>query len=75
MLVLSRKCSESVVVESRDPIERLFEVTVLEIRDGSVMPGFEADEATPVQRLEVWNRIRADAHAWADPTHPEGLLH
>jgi len=61
MLVLSRKAKEAVVVGDADGIERLLKVTVLEIRDGKVKLGFEADSAVPVHRLEVWERIRSRA--------------
>src|SRR5205085_7045117 len=59
MLVLSRKRSEAVVVGGHNRVEHLLKVTVLEIKPGSVVLGFEADESTTVHRLEVWNRIRA----------------
>jgi len=58
MLVLSRKCEESVVVGGSSSVQPLLKVTVLEIREGKVKLGFEADPSIPVQRLEVWERIR-----------------
>ncbi len=57
MLVLARKAEESVVV-GEGP-RRLLKVTVLEIRNGIVKLGFEADEDIPVHRSEVWERIAA----------------
>jgi carbon storage regulator len=68
MLVLSRKNQESVVVGGSDGLEPLLKVTVLEIRGGSVRLGFEADEAIPVHRWEVWERIRAGVR----PDSPAG---
>ena len=58
MLVLSRKCEESVVVGGSPSVQPLLKVTVLEIRGGKVKLGFEADPSIPVQRSEVWERIR-----------------
>ena len=58
MLVLSRKSMESVVVGGRGRFERTLKVTVLEIKNGSVRLGFEADASVPVHRAEVWERIR-----------------
>ena len=57
MLVLSRKSMESVVVGGRGRFERTLKVTVLEIKNGSVRLGFEADASVPVHRAEVWERI------------------
>jgi len=59
MLILSRKCRESVVVGGSSEFEKLLKVTVLEIREGKVTLGFEVDENVPVHRAEVWRRIRA----------------
>lgn len=59
MLVLTRKLQESVVVGGADCFERLLKVTVLEISNGKVRLGFEADAHVPVHRLEVWERIVA----------------
>lgn len=58
MLVLTRKIQETVVVGGSEVIEPLIKVTVLEIRNGRVRLGFEADGALPVHRGEVWERIR-----------------
>jgi len=60
MLVLSRKCQESVVVGGTTGFERVLKVTVLEIQGGKVRLGFEVDSEVPVHRLEVWERIRAE---------------
>ena len=58
MLVLSRKSKESVVVGGSGRFERMLKVTVLEIKNGRVRLGFEADASVPVHRYEVWERIR-----------------
>lgn len=63
MLVLSRKCQEAVVVTGADGLSVLLKVTVLEIAQGKVRLGFEAAEAVPVHRLEVWERIRDNQKA------------
>ena len=59
MLVLSRKSRESVVVGGAPSLQPVLKVTVLEIRGGKVKLGFEADPSIPVQRSEVWEKIRA----------------
>lgn len=61
MLVLTRKQQESVIVGAEDGIHRLLKVTVLQIAGGRVKLGFEVDGDIPVNRLEVWERLRADA--------------
>jgi carbon storage regulator CsrA len=61
MLVLSRKCQEVVVVGGPVGFEPLLKVTVVEINGGTVRLGFEAQANVPVHRLEVWERILADA--------------
>jgi carbon storage regulator CsrA len=58
MLVLARKNSESVVVGASGRFEQLLRVTVLEIRNGTVKLGFEADASVAVHRSEIWERIR-----------------
>ena len=58
MLVLSRKSKESIVVGGSSSLPPMLKVTVLEIRGGKVKLGFEADPTIPVQRSEVWERIR-----------------
>jgi carbon storage regulator CsrA len=62
MLILSRKCRESVVIGGADGFHRLFKVTVVEIAGGRVRLGFEVDADVPVHRAEVWERIRANGH-------------
>ena len=58
MLVLTRKSQETVVVGGADGFEAILKVTVLRIKSGSVVLGFEANDDVPVHRLEVWERIR-----------------
>ena len=63
MLVLSRKTQESVVVGGSIGFEHLLKVTVLEIKNGMVRLGFEADTTVPIHRSEVWDRIlNCDKH-------------
>jgi carbon storage regulator CsrA len=57
MLVLSRKIQETVVVGGSDGFECLLKVTVLRIKSGVVVLGFDVATAIPVHRLEVWERI------------------
>jgi carbon storage regulator len=63
MLVLTRKCQETVVVAGTDGLSVLLKVTVLGITDGKVRLGFEAAENVPVHRSEVWERIHANAQS------------
>jgi carbon storage regulator CsrA len=60
MLILSRRYSESVVVgDPEGSIEHLMKVTVLGITRTSVKLGFDVAGDIPVNRWEVWHRIRA----------------
>jgi carbon storage regulator CsrA len=59
MLVLTRKCQESVVVGAAQDVQRLLKVTVLEIKARQVRLGFEVGAHVPVLRWEVWQRTRA----------------
>ena len=74
MLVLTRKPQESVVVGGSDRFERLLKVTVLEIKNGKVRLGFEADADVPVHRLEVWERILATGQSDNLPGGPAAPL-
>ena len=58
MLVLTRKSQETVVVGGAEGFEAILRVTVLRIKGGSVLLGFEVAAGVPVHRLEVWERIR-----------------
>ncbi len=70
MLVLSRKNMESVVVGGPGRFEPTLKVTVLEIKNGSVRLGFEADASVPVHRSEVWDRIRESHQGGELPKNP-----
>ena len=59
MLVLSRKCQEAIIVGGSAGFEHMLTVTVLEIKNGRVRLGFETQRDVPVNRWEVWERIRA----------------
>ena len=60
MLVLSRKNDEAVVIGGSAGFERTITVKVVEIKNGRVRLGFQADADVPVHRLEVWERIRGE---------------
>jgi sRNA-binding carbon storage regulator CsrA len=49
-----------VVIGGAAGFERLMKVTVLDIRGAKVKLGFEVDADVPVNRAEVWERIRAE---------------
>ena len=66
MLVLSRKCQESVVVGGRVGGECGFKVTVIEVKSGTVRLGFDVDPEVPVHRWEVWERISAGVGSAAE---------
>ncbi|MFL5327987.1 MAG: carbon storage regulator [Gemmataceae bacterium] len=57
MLVLTRKCQESVVVGRADTSDALVTVTVLEITGHNVRLGFVADTTIAVHRWEVWEKL------------------
>jgi carbon storage regulator CsrA len=59
MLVVTRKNLESVVVGASDDVDGLLKVTVLEILGSSVKLGFDVNREVPINRWEVWRRIRA----------------
>jgi len=58
MLVVTRKNLESVVVGAPEDVDRLLKVTVLEISGNCVKLGFDVSRDIPVNRWEVWRRIR-----------------
>jgi carbon storage regulator CsrA len=69
MLILSRRNSESVVVG--DPcgdVDQMLTVTVVGIDRGRVRLGFEVPCDTPVNRWEVWHRIRASKQPESPPS-------
>ena len=57
MLVLSRRCRESVVVGGANGAKQVLKVTVLGVSQGKVRLGFEVANDVPVHRSEVWERI------------------
>jgi carbon storage regulator CsrA len=60
MLVLARRMYETVVVgDPAGPSAEMLKVTVLGITHGTVRLGFEVSDDVPINRLEVWQRIRA----------------
>lgn len=67
MLILTRKCQESVVIGGSVGFERMLKVTVLEIRGGKVRLGFDVDKDVPVHRSEVWERVNA-GESWPPGT-------
>ncbi len=73
MLVLTRKSREAVVVSGPADFHQMLKVTVLEIRHGRVKLGFDASEAFPVHRWEVWKRICAKAGRDSPLTVPVGI--
>jgi carbon storage regulator len=58
MLVLTRKNHESVVVGDSSLLDQVLKVTVLDVKGDKVRLGFEIDKNVPVNRWEVWQRIR-----------------
>lgn len=63
MLVLTRKVEQSIVVGGAAGIEPVLKITVLEIKNGSVRLGIEAEASVTVHRWEVWKRILAGSGA------------
>lgn len=59
MLVLSRRRTESVIVDGFSGPSRTLRVTVLEIKGGNVRLGFEVNRDIPVHREEVWQQVMA----------------
>ena len=64
MLVLSRKSMESVVVGGSGRFERMLKVTVLEIKNGSVRLGFEADASDPCPSCRGVGTDRESRSRW-----------
>lgn len=54
MLVLSRKCGETVVIGNK------IKVTVIEVRGDRVRLGFQSPAEVPIHRQEVHDRIVAE---------------
>jgi carbon storage regulator CsrA len=75
MLILSRRSCESVVVgDPAGHVEQMLKVTVLEIGRGRVRLGFEGADKFPVNRWEVWQRIRAGYQPEGQPNGPPPLI-
>jgi carbon storage regulator CsrA len=60
MLVLARKSRESVVIAANDHMQELVRVTVIDVCEGRVKLGFQADNAVAIHREEVWERVCAE---------------
>jgi len=60
MLVLTRKNRESIVIGRPDDQEVMLEITILSVEGGRVRLGFQADNAMPIHRREVWDRIHGE---------------
>ena len=58
MLVLTRRRGETITIGDPKSPEKAIEVTVEEVRDGSVRLGIAAPKETAVHRKEVWEDIR-----------------
>lgn len=69
MLVLSRKTSESIVIE--DDIE----IMVVEIRGDKVRLGVNAPRAVSVHRREIYDRIRSNCDEAQDDIRSDTSLH
>ena len=70
MLVLSRKCCQSVVLGGGGALPRVLKVTVLQISGDKVKLGFDVDSDIPVNRMEVWERICALGESAIHRGHP-----
>jgi carbon storage regulator len=71
MLIVSRKCQESVAVGESVGTNPLLTVTVLEITGGRVRLGFVAGRELLVHRWEVWERIRTGECQSSDDSSDE----
>ncbi len=60
MLVLARKSRESIVVGDTDNLREMLRLTVIEVRNGIVKLGFEANDDVAIYREELWDRLRAE---------------
>jgi carbon storage regulator CsrA len=70
MLILSRNNDEAVIIGGSEGFERMFKVTVLQIKNGRVRLGFEAAADVPVNRLEVWEQIYGETRPADRNTEP-----
>ena len=60
MLILARKNPESVVLMKDEAGEALLKITVLDIKGGRVILGFEAKQRLPIYRQEIYEQIVRD---------------
>jgi carbon storage regulator len=60
MLVLARRSKESVVIAANNNLHELVRVTVIDVCNGRVKLGFEADKDVAIHREEVWERVRTE---------------
>jgi carbon storage regulator CsrA len=67
MLVLKRKCEQSVIVGHPVNGEPMMTVTVLEICGSRVSLGFTALADVPIHRSEVWKQINGNLLTNARP--------
>jgi len=75
MLILSRRSDESVTVGDPAGVpEKMFKVTVLEIRKSSVLLGFQAAQEVPIHRSELLQRVNLGVLPREGPTGPEPPL-
>jgi carbon storage regulator len=57
MLVLSRKSHEAIVVGGSTSFSSVLRITVIDVRDGTVRLGIEAEADVPIHRAEIWGRV------------------
>lgn len=55
---VSRKSEESVIVDGFQDPEHTLKVTVLEVRNGKAVLGFEVNSEAAIRRPKAWNPIR-----------------
>jgi carbon storage regulator CsrA len=72
MLVLSRKCHESVVVGDHGNLARRLRVVVLGINGSKVTLGFEVSRDLEVHRSELWDRIYFERRLSRGPPESAG---
>ncbi|MCA9114755.1 MAG: carbon storage regulator CsrA [Planctomycetaceae bacterium] len=68
MLVLSRRTSESIVIDDR------IVITIVEVRGDKVRLGIEAPRDVPVHRQEVYVAIKAEQDRLTQPEQPDNAL-
>lgn len=68
MLVLSRRTSESIVIDDR------IVITIVEVRGDKVRLGIEAPRDVPVHRQEVYVAIKAEQDRLTQPEQRDDAL-